>query len=126
MILSAKLLNSDASLNSFRYVSSTDFFPGEDKTLKFQIFDQEEQIRYIPGSSAIVTFSFVKTDGTDLDKNASLNADDRSLATISLSQTETEDLVGGNVMISIDENGDGSVIYKGIAKYVLRRNADDC
>lgn len=121
MTLTGKILNSEAELNSFKLVGSVDFMPGADLTLKFMLFNPEEALRYIPGAAAVVKVTLPTING-ELEKTASfLDAGDRSLIVLELSQAETEDLTGGNLTFEIDELGDGSVISKGYISAALRR-----
>lgn len=119
--MTAKVLNSDASLNLWKEISTLEFIPGETVVLKLQIFNPNSGLRYIPPATTIMTVTFNNTDGSTLEKTASLNADDRSLATINLTPAETEELMGGNILFELDELGDGTVIKKGVIQYALSR-----
>lgn len=128
-MIKARLLNSGASLNDFFFLDALEFVPGENLTLVLQIFDAQKNIRYIPPAAAEMTLTFVKSDGTELEKSASLvDADDRSMWKVSLSQAETATLAGQNVEIELDVNGDASLILKAIiANGVIRINlSGDC
>lgn len=123
MNLTAKILNSDAVLNSWREIGSLDFQPGESQTLQLRIFDLSEGIRYTPPSGTTMTVTFNTTTGT-LEKIATLNSDDRALATIALTPSETQDMIGGNFTFSLDEGG--GTIRKGVVRNGLRKIMTDC
>jgi hypothetical protein len=128
-MISAKLLNSQASLNDFFEVGAIEFIPGENVTIAFQIHLVEKEIRYIPPVAATITLSFVNSDGDSFDKTATvIDADDRSMWKVVLSQVETETLAGQNVEGSLDVNGDASVIYKFLLENILQRTnlSGDC
>lgn len=128
-MIQAKLLNSAASLNDFKFIGAIDYVPGENLTIAFQIFDVQKGIRYIPPVAATMTAVMTNSDDTELTKNpAVIDADDRSMWKFSLSQAETEALGGQNVELTLDVNGDGSLIMKAILANVLIRTnlAGDC
>lgn len=128
-MVKAKLLNSDASLNDFRVVGSAEFIPGENLTIALQIFLDEKGIRYIPPAAAEMQLTFINSDDTELEKDAAvIDADDRSMWKVSLSQAETELLQGQNIEGVLDVNGDGTLVYKFLIANVLQRVnlAGDC
>lgn len=121
-MLSARLLNSDASLNNFEYQDAIEFVPGEDKVFAFQLWNKELELRWIPGDSAVVTLTFNKVDGTTLTKTASfINAGDRSLISVTLTDEETPDLLSGNITFTVDVAGDESDLKKGVILNALQR-----
>lgn len=123
MTLTAKILNSDASLNSWKEIGSLDFQPGESQTLVLRLWDKSEDIRYIPPSGTTMTVTF-NTGTSTLDKIATLNSDDRALATVALSATETENLIGGNFTFTLDEGG--GTIRKGVVRNGMRKILTSC
>ncbi len=125
MNLTAKILNSDATLNSWTDIGSLTFQPGETKTLQMRLFDQDEGIRFTPPAAAVMTVTFNTTTGT-LVKTATLNADDRALATVALTAADTEKMLSGNFTFSIDLLGDSSQIAKGLVRSGLSKLVVDC
>lgn len=128
-MIKVKLLNSEASLNDFLYIGSIDFIPGENVKVSIQIFDSQKNIRYIPPVASTLTMTFIDKDGNDVVKIASvIHADDRSMWRVLLSQAETENLGGQNVIIDLDVNGDGTLIYRALlANAIIRNNlSGDC
>lgn len=128
-MIKAKLLNSEASLNDFFFIDSLAFIPGENITVAIQIFDSQKNIRFIPPSNAELSMTFIDTDGEDVVKSASIiDADDRSMWKVELSQAETETLSGQNVEISLDLDGDGVTIFKALLPNVIIKTnlSGDC
>ena len=109
-MLSGTVLNSDATLNNFQEIGQLSIFRGEEIVVQFRIKNRQLGIRYIPAASATVTFTFNTSSGT-LDKVATLNTDDRSMASFTLSETETESLLSGDIKFSVV---DGTVTQKGL------------
>ena len=109
-MLSGAILNSDATLNNFQEIGQLTIFRGEEIKVVVRIKNRQLDLRYIPASGAVVTFTFNTTAGT-LDKIATLEADDRSMASFTLSETETADLLSGDIKFSVVE---GTVTKKGL------------
>jgi len=129
-MISAKLLNSTASLNDFSYLSTISFIPGENVTVAFQIFDDQKGIRFVPPSAATITCTLIDVDGNDVEIAATKIADpdDRSMWKILISQDQSEDIVGMNIEGELDVNGDGTLIYYFLMQNVLIRTnlSGDC
>lgn len=128
-MIKVTLLNSGASLNDYFEVNALNFIPGENVTVAVHILDAQRSIRYIPPVAATLTLTFTDKDGEDIEKTATLiHADDRSMWTTTLSQSETEVLAGQNIVVSLDVNGDATVILKAlIANGIIRNNlSGDC
>lgn len=127
MVLSAKILNSDATLNSFFEIASLDFVPGSKADLVIRLNDSQRNERYVPPSAATLTVTLNNTDGTTLVKSgAILDSGDRSMWKISLSALETVDLLSGNFLFTIDVNGDTTLILKGLVNNGLRSLLVEC
>lgn len=121
-MLKAKLINSEATLNNFFHVGTVEFIPGENVTICLQISLAEKGIRYIPPVAAEMTLTLLDKDGVEIVKTASvIDADDRSMWTISLSQAESEVLQGQNIEGELDVNGDGTLIHKFLLTNVVQR-----
>lgn len=127
MVLTAKILNSDASLNSFFEISSLDFIPGAPIDLVIRLHSPQRDLRYVPGASAQVDVIFNKTDGTNLTKAASVvDSGDRSMWKVSLTAAETEEILSGNFTFELDVNGDNTVIWTGLVSNGVRSLSGDC
>lgn len=126
-MLSAVIINEDAELNWFFEIGSADFVPGSTVKLCLQLINEEKELRYIPPETAELTLKFLKTDGSELEKAATLiDADDRSLWTVSLTAEESLEIVGGNVLLSLDILGDGTEIKLGVIENAIRRTSLTC
>lgn len=128
-MITANLINSNATLNDFSPLDSIAFVPGENLTIAIQISDDQKGIRFIPPVAATLTMTFTDSDSNNFDKpGTKIDADDRSLWKVDLSQDETETLAGQNIIVTLDVNGDGTVIYKAfIANAIIRTNlSGDC
>lgn len=127
MALSAKVISSDATLNSFQFIESAQFIPEENLTIAFQIMQPEKGIRYVPPSTAVITFKFNQTDNTVLEKVMTfVDVLDRSLVKCSFTPAETEVLMAGNVTFEIDVLGDGTNIKLGFIYNALSRQDLEC
>lgn len=114
-MISAQILNTDATLNNFEELTSAEFIPGEQFRLVIRLLDTTKDLRYVPASSTILTLILQKTDGTELEKTATvLDAGDRSIQYVDISELESEDLLGGNIQLKLDIAGDGTNIRKGM------------
>lgn len=120
-MLTAKILNSDATLNNFKEIGSLDFIPGTQAELFIRLFNSQLSLRYIPPATAIVKIFIDKSDGTVLEKTMSALSDDRSILSTTLEEAETEEILGGNFTLEVDILGDGSNIDKGIVLNGIRK-----
>jgi hypothetical protein len=104
MSLSLKVLNSDATLNSFFETSTFSTIRGSDIAIVLRLFQPDKKIRYIPSVSAVITMDFLKSDGTSISKTASFPfSDDRSIIQFSLSDTETALLISQSLLVKVVE-----------------------
>lgn len=121
-MLTAKILNSTASLNEFKYLDTLEFMVGSGFRFGFRLFDSQLGERHVPPDTAIVKVTFNKTDGTTLEKTATvIDAGDRSMLYVDITDVETEDLLGGNILFSVDSLGDGTKISKGWIQLALSK-----
>lgn len=124
---SARLINSDASLNTFFEIGTLDFVPGTQTVLALRLFDSQKALRYVPPATSVLKIYLQKTDGTELEKTMLvIDADDRSMWSVTLTDTDTADLIGGNVRFELDPLGDASVIEIGLIKNGLSSIMVDC
>lgn len=88
---------------------------GDSITLNFQLFDQQQGIRFVPPSTAIVKVTFNNQDGTTLVKTGTfIDALDQSLISVDLLSADTAQLLGGNLTFTVDLLGDGTEIINGV------------
>ena len=128
-MLRARLLNSDAQLNNFIEISTINYVPGEDFVVVFRLFLDQLGIRYVLPATATVEASILNSDGTTLTKAASvISSDDKSMWSFSIADTESDDLAGFNIEITIDVNGDGTNIKKAVIQNALSKTllSGDC
>lgn len=105
-MLTLNVLNSDASLNSFKFIDTFNFIGGEDIKLVMRLFQTDEDIRYIPDTGATITLDFRKSDDTVLVKAATFPfADDRSIIEVNITALESADLITQNLVAKLDEGG---------------------
>lgn len=130
-MISSILLNSEAVLNNFFVHPQYVYTPGENLDLVIRLIHRELDIRYIAiDPSAIITLSFdVRSTTVPLDIVATEVAPlDRSMWKASLTQAQTLDLSGSNILVTLDELGDGTIIYKTVISLGLLRTtlSGDC
>lgn len=124
-MLTAQILNSDATLNNFIVTDSKGFIPGEQFDLVVRLRNSELDLRYTPPLTAIITFTFDNTDGTTLEKiSAPVDSLDISMQKTTIQEAESENIVGGNFSFKIDVLGDGTQIKKGIVENGLAKFID--
>ena len=103
-MLTLKVLNSDAILNSYIEIGSLRFTSGSDVDVVLKVWQCEKNIRYIPDVASVITADFLKSDGTTVSKTASFPfADDRSIIKFSLTASETADIISQNLLVQIVE-----------------------
>lgn len=123
MTLTATVLNSDATLNTFITTGSFSFIPGETKTLVLRLIDTDKNLRYIPPSTAVITGKFRNLDGEEMPIEFTAFPDDRSMIYIDLTATQTENLASGNLLLELDILGDQTKIVLALARSILARQA---
>lgn len=126
-MLTGKVLNSNASLNDFRYLQNLEFMVGSKIKFAFRLFDHQLDERHVPPMTAVTTVFFNQTDGTLLEKTATvINEGDRSMLYVDITEDESENLMGGNVTFEVDVLGDGSEIDKGWIQLALSKVTTSC
>lgn len=127
VILSLKVLNSDATVNNFVESSSLQIVRGADATIKLRLVQPERSnLRYIPASGATFSISFLKSDGTSLVKVPTQPiADDKSILQVVLTDTETQTLISQGLNVEINEGSDKNfaVLQQGLQMQTLN---SDC
>lgn len=123
-MISAELLNSEASLNSFFVIEGITYVSGENLDVVIRLRHLEREIRFMAAAAATITLSFTdKTNpSTPISKLASIvDAGDRSIWKVSLSQVETGNLSGSNIEVLYDVAGDSVTIFKTVLRNVLSK-----
>ncbi len=104
MVLKLEMLNEDATLNNFQDIGSAQFIPEAPLKLVMRLIQSQRPLRYIPDAAATFSMDFQLSDGTVLTKTPTfLDAGDRSLITVSLTDVETELLIGQNIVVELTE-----------------------
>lgn len=128
MVFELQILNSDAELNKFFDIKTASFVPGVPLTLCFRIAQPERDgLRYVPEAGTTFSMNFMTSDDTVTITKVptQLDASDRSLITVELDATETQNLISQNLRLDISEPTAGnSVAFKQMALRVLR--TDEC
>lgn len=118
-MLTLKVLNEAASLNDFKESTSYSFLKGTDFTLIMRIYDTSTGIRRVLDEDDEVTINLTTSTGTDLEKTATFPfAGDRSIIKIEVTDTESENLLGGNIVAEILEDAT-SKIFKAVGNNLL-------
>lgn len=126
-MLTAKTLNSSATLNNFKYLSTVNFVPDNKIVFNFRIFDEDVNERYVPPATAIVKVTLNNIDGTTLVLTAAaIDSGDRSMQTVTITQAQSLEILGGNVVFTVDMLGDGTDIAKGVIYSGLSKNLVEC
>ncbi|RLG45228.1 MAG: hypothetical protein DRN81_02290 [Thermoproteota archaeon] len=113
-MLTAKVLNSSASINSYFKIGDLEVIPGEQIKLVLQLENKQHDLRYIVENLAgTVAVSIPNGDSSYLVKDMTAFTLDRSIWWVELSEAETADLYGGNITFQVDELGDGTVLTRG-------------
>jgi len=125
MSITAKILNSDYTINSFTEKSAFEFMPGESKKLVIRLLDPANNLRYIPLSTSVIVAKFLTTD-SELSKVGIMNANDRSIIEFVILASESSTMVGGTIIFEIDELGDGSQITLGSISNAMQKVSISC
>jgi len=117
MSLEVKVLN-ELNTTQPQEVDEFEFFSGEDRTIKLQIFDEPSNNDYLIALSSTVNIVLRKKDNTELSKAATIDTVHRSIITASLTAAETALLISGNIIVTIADGG-STRIARGINKIKL-------
>lgn len=78
------------------------FFEGEDRTLKVQIIEDFDNSSRMIAAGGTISFT-LPASPTNLTKAGVIDTENRSIVTISLSDTETAQMISGNLLAEITE-----------------------
>lgn len=126
MVFSLQMLNSDATLNDFRDIGTHQIVRGADTTIIMRILQpNKDEIRYIPDAGATFSIDLLKSDDTTLTKVPTQPfADDRSILQLTLTETETLDLISQNLNLQITEGSDISYAILQAGLQMITLNSD--
>lgn len=106
-MLRAEILNSDATLNSFKVINTLEYIPGSDFTLVLQLTQpQREGLRYVAAAGATMTLHLPKKDGTAQNVAMTAMTGDSSIWTGDVTAAQSADLASGNATFTLVEGGD--------------------
>lgn len=136
MKLGARIIDSASTLNNIKYLSSSSINPGETVTLYFQLVDLDSVqescklgTRFLPSSEAAVSVEIFSVNKTNiLTKNASMvfPSDDRSIWKIDLDATETSNMSGVNLKITVTDGTNIKIGYALNAIIVSAKSIYQC
>jgi CTP synthase (UTP-ammonia lyase) len=124
MRLGLKLLNSGATANCFKHVSSVEIVRGETAEIFVQLVDQDQNgLRYIPSPGATVQLVIPRMDevsagpnNTRVGSNPTLTRSavvafvgDNSIYKIPLTSSETEALVSSTLKVEVSEGSNKKI-----------------
>lgn len=111
-MLSAQVLDSEATLNNFEVINSLPFIPGEELALVIRLVQPQraDKLRWVAAAGSTLTVTLPNTDGTSLVVDMASITGDLSMWSTTLTTDQTENLVGGNFTFELSTAG---VITKG-------------
>lgn len=121
MLLTLRVINEDATLNSYIVFKVFKFIAGSDISIIFELWQNDKQIRYIPSIADVITCDFLKSDGTVLTKTATYPfADDRSKIAFSLTDVESSAIISQNIVVKIQSgsNTTFAILQGGLQRVV--------
>jgi hypothetical protein len=139
MKLGIQLLNSDATLNSFRVIQNQKINQGESLNLVFQLVDKESGNRFVPTTSAsalveIPRFPDVMATGSNQRQQVDFSvrrqaamafpSDDRSIWTIPLSSLDTANMMSSNLRVTVTDGNSTYIALLSMALIVTRSEYD--
>lgn len=128
MLLSARMLDNVANVNTFSYVDQIEYYSGDPKVIYFQLIDASKNksiagfnpsgMRYVPAAGATLSVEFVNIDDSKKTTKTATQpySGDLSIWTVSLGALDTG--VSGTVSIKLTLTESPSVRH-GIASGVV-------
>lgn len=126
MKLNLQMLDPSSTLNKLHLLSEVEVYPGSTATIMFQLVDLNQQLsdicdlysRYVPASGATVSVVISNLDSANVVTKTATNpfADDRSIWSFDLTATETTQLSGITLQVTVTE---GASVKKFISSGVL-------
>jgi hypothetical protein len=104
-MLSAQILDSHATVNSFEVIESLNFIPGEETTLVLRLYQPQrrDKLRWVAGATATLTLHIPQADGTELELAATPMVGDFSIWSVLLTEAQTAEFIGGNFTFELVE-----------------------
>lgn len=128
MVLTLKVLNSDATLNNWEdQGGSAQVVRGADSSLILQFVQVDRGIRYIPASGATTSLALLNSDQSVLTLSGSFPfADDRSIVQFSISAAQTANLISQNLVVTLVEGLSTNIAVLPLALQVISPSQVGC
>lgn len=126
MVFDLEVINSDATLNNFFSIGAAQFRPGTPVTINMRIIQSERDLRHVLSAAATLSMTFKTSDpNTNITATPTfIDAGDRSLITVTLTGTDTQNLIGQALILDIV---DGPLECVAIKQQGLKANrTGDC
>jgi hypothetical protein len=122
VVLTLDVVSSNPQLNSHSLGKVFSFASGQTAKVILRLWQADKKIRYIPDPAAVITVDLKRSDNTILTKTCAFTfADDRSIVEFELSELETAQVIGQNLVVKIVEGLDTkfAVLQFGLQKVIL-------
>lgn len=95
-------------------IEEFEFYSGEERILKCQIYDlQDNQKWQIPSSSTLtLTLSASPSDISIANANINIDTDDRSIFYVTLTEVQTASLISGSIILKIETASGANTITR--------------
>ena len=118
-MLTLEILSKNPQLNTFTVQKQQSFVSKETVRVVMRLMQSDLGIRYVPSLSAVITIDLKRSDNTTLTKTCtSTFADDRSVIEFSLTDVESETVIGQNLVVKVV---DGSSVQFAVLQYGLAK-----
>jgi hypothetical protein len=139
MKLGIQLLNSNATLNSFRVMQNQKINQGESLSIVFQLLDKETGNRFMPSASATALVEiprFTDVVGTSSNQRQLIDysvrrqaamlfpSDDRSIWSLPLSSNDTSNMMSSNIRVTVTDGNSTMIATLSMALVVTRSEND--
>jgi len=125
-MLTFRLLREDL-VPTVQEIDTFNFVSGEKRTLAIQLLNSYDKNPLFVATGFTVRIEMQTADPeSPVIKTMALNATDKSIATVELSQSETETIISGKLIVSITEDADATNVQKAIKKQIFTRNKPEC
>jgi len=122
VVLTLDVVSSNPQLNSHSLGKVFSFASGQTAKVILRLWQADKKIRYIPDQAAVITVDLKRSDNTILTKTCAFTfTDDRSIIEFELSELETSQIIGQNLVVKIVEGLDTkfAVLQFGLQKVIL-------
>lgn len=105
MLFELQIINSDAVLNNFFEIGNATFVPGQPLKINMRIQQTERDLRYVPTAAATFSMTLQTSDpNTSITVTPDfIDQGDRSLVTVSLTGTQTQNLISQGLTLEITD-----------------------